>query len=326
MELKQGFLFHDRYLLNEKKGTGSFGEVWLAVDQMLSMEVAVKVYIALDDRGVDEFKKEYKLAFALNHPNLLHAYHFGMCENRPYLVMPYCPGSAQNLIGKVDEPTLWRFIHDVGSGLAYLHGKNILHHDIKPDNVLIDKKGNFLITDFGISTKLRSTLRRNSALQQNVDPKAGSLAYMGPELFTSTPELVKATDIWALGVTLYEMMENELPFFGQGGVMLMNGAHLPTISGEYSPNLKKLVLSCLNKETWDRPFADQLVDCAKQALRGEAVIIDNYRQKPVPENHAQSTVEDNGKSAEKTLKKKVWTWAIVFSVVFALCLVLFFSL
>ena len=231
MTLQPQTLFHDRYFLQEMKGRGSFGEVWLARDTKLDIDVAVKVYIALDSRGVEEFKTEFRTAFGLNHPNLLHAHHFDICEDRPYLVMPYCPNSALNLIGNIDEATLWRFVRDVASGLEYLHSLGIIHHDIKPDNVLIDEEGKFLITDFGISVKFRSTLRRNSARQVETENKSkgGSIPYMAPEMFGEKPEAVNNTDIWALGVTMYEMMTGELPFFGQGGAMQQNGAKVPEV-------------------------------------------------------------------------------------------------
>ena len=271
-QLQPNTIFHDRYLLKEIKGRGSFGEVWLAHDLKLDIDVAVKVYIALDTRGIEEFKTEYKTAFGLNHPNLLHAHHFDTLEDRPYLVMPYCPDSALNLIGNIDETTMWRMIRDVASGLSYLHGLQIVHHDIKPDNILIDTNGNFVITDFGISVKFRSTLRRNSQRQLQKQERSGSLPYMGPEMFAEEAEAVNATDIWALGVTMYEMLSGELPFFGQGGAMQMNGAQVPELKGNWSDNLKKVVKMCLAPQSWDRPSAQQLVNYAEAALNGKTNI------------------------------------------------------
>lgn len=271
-QLQPNTIFHDRYLLKEIKGRGSFGEVWLAHDLKLDIDVAVKVYIALDTRGIEEFKTEYKTAFGLNHPNLLHAHHFDTLEDRPYLVMPYCPDSALNLIGNIDETTMWRMIRDVASGLSYLHGLQIVHHDIKPDNILIDTNGNFVITDFGISVKFRSTLRRNSQRQLQKQERSGSLPYMGPEMFAEEAEAVNATDIWALGVTMYEMLSGELPFFGQGGAMQMNGAQVPELKGNWSDNLKKVVKMCLAPNSWDRPSAQQLVNYSEAALNGKTEI------------------------------------------------------
>lgn len=265
MERNSGQLFHDRYLLKKKMGSGSFGEVWLAGDIQLDMDVAVKIYIALDNNGIEEFKTEFKNTYELNHPNLLHASHFDVCNSSPYLVMPFCPASSVSLAGSIDESTMWRFIHDVAEGLAYLHEHDIVHRDIKPDNLLIDGNGKFLITDFGISKKMRSTLRRNSTLRKNgEDNFSGTVGYMGPEMFTAKPELVKATDIWALGATVYELAAGELPFGGLGGVMLLHGAELPELPNRFSRELNDLFHSCLAKNTWDRPLAADLVENRKR--------------------------------------------------------------
>ena len=149
--MEEDRLLSERHRLQKELGCSSLGEVWLAQDEQLDMQVAVKVYIALDDRGIEEFKKEYKTAYKLNHPNLLHAYHFNICEKRPYLVMPYCPDSASSIIGNCDADTLRRFIKDVSSGLACLHSLNIVHHDIRPENsagtyrVQVYHKGRFYL-------------------------------------------------------------------------------------------------------------------------------------------------------------------------------------
>lgn len=271
MELQVNELFANRYRLLKEVGSGSFGEVWLVRDEQLDMELALKVYISLDERGIDEFKAEYKTTFGLNHPNLLKSNHFDICERRPYLAMPYCPLPSADLVGRMDEQMAWKFIRDVSSGLSYLHARDILHRDIKPDNILQNAEGDFVITDFGISMKMRSTLRRNSTRRQVAESSGGTFAYMGPEMFTGHPEAVKATDIWALGVTLYELLVGELPFMGQGGGMLLRGAEMPDLPDGFSKDLNALVRACLEKDTWDRPTAMQLHEYADARIKGRTV-------------------------------------------------------
>ena len=294
MDIQAGGLFNNRYRLLSEKGRGSFGDVWLAHDEQIDLDVAIKIYIALDNRGIEEFKSEYKNAYTLNHPNLLHAYHFDVVDNRPFLVMPYCPGSAESLIGCTDESIIWRFIRDVASGLEYLHSKNILHRDIKPDNILSDADGNFLITDFGVSTKMKSTLRRNSTRVMSSGDISGTVGYMAPELFTKTPEAVKSTDIWAFGVTLYEIINGELPFFGQGGIMLERGAEIPELKGSWSEGLKQTVEYCLAKNTWDRPTSSQLAAYASKCVQGDIG--------PIPWRPVESRPEIDHKTVRETAK------------------------
>lgn len=295
MKIQEGELFNGRYRLISEKGRGAFGEVWLAHDEQIDLDVAVKIYIALDERGIEDFKSEYKTAYSLNHPNLLHAYHFDVIEKRPFLVMPFCPGSAEANIGTTEEALIWRFIKDVSSGLAYLHSKNILHRDIKPDNVLADAEGNFLITDFGVSTKMKSTLRRNSTRSMTDEDISGTIGYMAPELFTKNPEAVKATDIWAFGATLFEMINGELPFYGQGGIMLEKGAEIPELKGAWSNDLRRTVEACLAKEPWDRPTAAQLAAYATKCVNG------NFEKAPWKEPK-KMTAGESAKDSGKTVR------------------------
>lgn len=270
-DLKAGTKVKDRYTLKEFKGSGSFGEVWLAHDEVLDCDIAIKIYISLDSRGVEEFKSEYITTQGIHHVNLLTTTYFDVWEQRPFLVMRYCAkGSSNKFAGKIDESTLWQFIHDVSAGLNYLHAlpESIIHQDIKPDNILVDDSGHFLITDFGISKKIRSTMRKQSKRAVG----AGATAYMGPERFGTDPTPVKASDIWSLGVSIYELATGELPFNGLGGGMQKNGAELPTLGDEWSKELNMVMQSCLAKETWDRPTARQLEEYSDAIIKGQPAI------------------------------------------------------
>lgn len=261
----------ERYELKRFIGSGSFGEVWLAIDSQTDLEVAVKIYVSMDDQGLDDFKKEFKLSFNLNHTNLLHANYLGVNsqDSRPYLVMPFCPdGSASKRAGKMPEKELWRFIRDVASGLAYLHEQDppIIHQDIKPDNILILKSGGYVITDFGISKQLKSSLRRSAMQQLN---STGSIAYMGPERFSKQYQAIKASDIWSLGVTIYELIMDDMPFNGMGGNLQKHGAEIPDLPEEFSENMTIIFTSCLALEPWNRPSARQVAEFAAKCYAGE---------------------------------------------------------
>lgn len=283
---------NDRYVLNKSIGRGSFGEVWLATDKKIGINVAIKIYVALDSRGLDEFKNEFKSVYSLHHPNLLKADYFDNAGEQPYLVMQYCPSSAVDLIGEISEDEIWKFVRDVASGLAYLHENDIVHRDIKPDNVLKDAAGHYVITDFGLSLKMRSTLRRASTrLQNNASDQAGSISYMAPELFKAEPESVKATDIWALGATIYELATGSLPFMGQGGVMQLHGAETPKLPSTFSKRLSDLMGKCLSANTWDRPAAQDIV---KITSKEEVSAINNIiNGATIPYLEENATIEES---------------------------------
>lgn len=269
MQYSPGLLFDDRYLFEKFLGSGSFGEVWLAKDKETELDVAIKIYISMDSAGLSEFRKEFQLSFELNHTNLLHANYLGVSadDNRPYLVMPFCPkGSVSKFAGKMDEKQMWVFIRDVAAGLAFLHDQNppIIHQDIKPDNILILKNGSYVISDFGISKQLKSSMRKSATLNS-----AGAVAYMGPERFSKQYHAVKASDIWSLGVTIYELIMDDLPFCGMGGSMQKQGADIPDLPEEFSEEMKIIFTSCLAKETWDRPSASQIREYAEACINGK---------------------------------------------------------
>ena len=259
IKLSEKTIFADRYQFQRLLGRGGFSEVWLAVDKMTNLEIAVKVYApgqGMDTDGMKDFCKELSQVYNLNHTNLLKPQHVDNWEGMPYLVMTYCPkGSCHRQIGTMTEEQIWKMLHDMASGLAYLHEQGIIHQDIKPDNILIDPMGNYVITDFGISVQSRSTLRKS----MNIASGSGTTAYMGPERFSTDPTPLKASDIWSLGATAYELLTGNAPFGEIGGGMQKGGADLPTIKQNISAELRMALSKMLALNTWDRPTAEQLV-------------------------------------------------------------------
>ena len=265
MKLVEGSIIAEHYRLLRQLGHGSFGDVWLAHNMLADIDVAIKFYGILDEKGIDDFRNEFKIAYRLRHPNLLNINHFDVYENCPYLVMPYCAnGSVNHQIGKMPEHEIWKFILDVSGGLAFLHSQQppVVHQDIKPDNILVTSDGRYVISDFGISRTFRTKMSRT-----NNSSSSGTIAYMGPERFSEKPMVVLASDIWAFGMTLYEVMTGDVLWEGMGGCVQLNGARIPAISGRFSPELAKLVTCCLAAETWNRPTATQINEYATAMLQ-----------------------------------------------------------
>lgn len=310
MKLVEGSIIAEHYQLLRLLGSGSFGDVWLAHNMLADIDVAIKFYGTLDEKGIEDFRNEFKIAYRLRHPNLLNINHFDVYENCPYLVMPYCAnGSVNRQIGQMPEQEIWKFVLDVSGGLAFLHSQQppVVHQDIKPDNILITSDGRYVISDFGISRTFRTKISRT-----NNSNSSGTIAYMGPERFSEKPMVVLASDIWAFGMTLYEVMTGDVLWEGMGGCVQLNGARIPAISRRFSPELAYLVTSCLAAETWNRPTATQINEYATAMLQHKPVpqlpiqdITPEQTPAPIPEPisepreivHKESPIHHSGTAA-----------------------------
>ena len=279
---KEGDVLCDKYELVKQFNKGGFSSVWLARDLKAMQDFAVKIYAqesGLDEDGIEEFREEYNLVVNLTHSNIFKPLTYDVHDNKPFLVMPYCrKGSASSLIGKITEEEAWDFAHDVAEGLAYLHDtRNIVHQDIKPGNILIDEDGKYMITDFGISTKLHKSVRmtlRQAQEMQNTNYGCGTPDYMGPERwpqkdYVPPTKPIFGSDIWSFGATLYELLTGDVPFGETGGAMQRVTRTIPAIPGNYSKELKKLVSLCLSENAWDRPTAKSI---AENALHHKAPV------------------------------------------------------
>lgn len=259
-----------RYRLIERIGGGGFSDVWLAHDLRSRIDVVLKVYASsqeLDEEGVEMFRKEFSLVCNLSHTNILKPFTFDIFQGSPYIVLPYCErGSTSKLVGKITEEELWDFAGQVAAGLSYLHGHGIIHQDIKPANVLINADCQYLITDFGISTGLRNTIRKSIGKE---DGGFGTTAYMSYECLAPRPTNVIARDIWAFGATLYELASGDVPFGEFGGITQKSmGGEVPKIENGFSDELKELIYRCLAFNAWDRPGADEIVETVSNHKKG----------------------------------------------------------
>ena len=292
---KENKLFDGRYkLLRTLSTDGGTADVWLAIDVNTiddpefigektddiksddsGMKVAIKIYRpknALDIEGEQRFRDEYKIVHNCRHTNLLQPTNFSICEETPYLELPYCKnGSSEILIGKkMPEKDIWKFIFDVSSGLSYLHAccPQIIHQDIKPANVLIDDYKNYAITDFGIS----SQSGKHGFYYD--DDNSGTMAYMAPERFGENYSPTAESDIWAFGATLYEILTGEVPYKEEGGKnQLENNFPLKPMGNSIPKSVQKLILSCLSMEPKDRPTANQIIKLSEKHLNSSNNII-----------------------------------------------------
>lgn len=265
-------IFDNRYEQQKLLGQGAFSEVWKVKDIQTGVALALKIYHpinGINQDGNEMLTHEFSLMVNANHKNLLRPLFFASCDNRPYLILPYCKkGNIGKMIGKMDEEEAWKLLRDCASALAYLHAMHppILHQDIKPANILQNDNGDYMLTDFGVSTQAKQSLSRVSNEDMSL-LSAGTISYMAPERFSKSNLPIMANDIYSLGSTVYEMLSGVLPFGNDGGLLQKKGADIPDLPGEFSPLLNQTLDRCLQLEPWDRPTAAKLEAIAINALQ-----------------------------------------------------------
>jgi len=243
-----------QYTIKKRLGKGGMATVYLADQPSIGRQVAIKVlprHFMHDETFLARFVQEVKVIANLQHPRVLPVYDYGEIDDRPYIVMAYMAGGTLADIihkgGMTLEETA-RYIRQIAEGLDHAHRKGIVHRDFKPSNVLIGEGGDAVLADFGIARVTESTANLTGS------GVIGTPAYMAPEM-AEHGDVSTLVDIYAMGVTLYEMLSGKAPFKAETPLAVMM-AHatqpVPDISLERS-DIPKAVADVIRKAMAKRP-------------------------------------------------------------------------
>ncbi len=270
-------LFDGRYRIQRKLGAGGMADVYLAEDQELGRRVAIKILNgrhANDDQFIERFRREAKNAAALNHPNIVSIYDRGNAEDTYYIAMEYLDGKTlkELIIGRGAAPAnvAIEYARQILSALRFAHRHGIVHRDIKPHNVLVDGEGRVKVTDFGIARAGTSQMTETGSI-------VGTAQYLSPEQARGG-EVDQRSDLYSLGVVLYELLTGKTPFEGDTPVEiamkhLSNAPKPPSkLRPDIPEELDMVVLRALAKNPDDRyQSADEMEADLERVARGAPV-------------------------------------------------------
>ncbi|MEV8212166.1 Stk1 family PASTA domain-containing Ser/Thr kinase [Leifsonia sp. NPDC077715] len=276
-----GRLIDGRYQVRSRIARGGMATVYLATDLRLERRVAIKImhgHLADDSTFKSRFVQEARSAARLAHPNVVNVFDQGQDSDMAYLVMEYLPGiTLRDLLkdyGKLTPEQTIDIMEAVLSGLAAAHKAGIVHRDLKPENVLLADDGRIKIGDFGLARAASANTATGQAL-------LGTIAYLSPELVTRGVADARS-DIYALGIMMYEMLTGQQPFQGEQPMQIAyqhanDAVPAPSAKNPAVPaELDELVLWATEKDPDRRPrdareMLDRLLE-AEKSIRGEAVL------------------------------------------------------
>src|SRR5512142_3078281 len=259
-------LLNNRYQLLHTLGTGGMAVVYRAYDRMLERPVAVKILrqdFTGDESFRERFRQEARSAANLSHPNIVTVHDFGFDAGRPFIVMEFVPGTDLKTMikqrGKFGHEETIKLIVQACEGIGYAHRAGLVHCDVKPHNMLVSPDGRLKVTDFGIARALATILP-----DEQSEVVWGSPQYFAPEQAAGQAPS-PASDVYSLGVILYEMLAGQLPFTANDPDELarLHREVRPVPPSRYNaeipPALEQVLLKVLSKEPSQRyRSADQL--------------------------------------------------------------------
>ncbi len=250
--VKPGMFIGDRYEIISKIGTGGMADVYKARCHRLNRFVAIKILkqeYSEDKKFVDKFRAEAQSAAGLSHPNIVNVYDVGEDEGLYYIVMELVEGiTLKNFIERKERLEIKEatgIAIQIAQGMEAAHANHIIHRDIKPQNIIISREGKVKVTDFGIAKAASSNTITSNAM--------GSVHYISPEQARGGYSDEKS-DIYSLGVTLYEMLTGQVPFVGDNTVSVAlshiqeEATPVRTLNPAITPSLDKIVQKCMQKK------------------------------------------------------------------------------
>src|SRR5215475_2281794 len=269
--------FDKRYVIKRKLGSGGMADVYLAEDQELGRRVALKLLNerhAADEQFVERFRREAQSAAGLSHPNIVSIFDRGQAEGTYYIAMEYLDGrTLKELLvrnGPTPIPIAIDYTRQILSAIAFAHRNGIVHRDIKPHNIVVRKDGRLKVTDFGIARSGASQMTEAGSI-------VGTAQYLSPEQARGKP-VDQRSDLYSLGIVLYEMLTGRVPFTGDAAVEIAM-KHLDTIPDppsklrpEISHDLDAVVMRALAKDPAERYASAEEMDAdLARVARGASV-------------------------------------------------------
>ena len=330
--IAKGQLINDRYEILKLIGEGGMANVYLAYDTILDRNVAVKVLrgdLAGDEKFVRRFQREAISASSLSHPNIVEMYDVGEDDGKYFIVMEYLEGvTLKSLIKKRKKLTLAEVIDimlQLTSGIACAHESYIIHRDIKPQNILMLDNGLVKITDFGIAMALN-----NSELTQT-NSVMGSVHYLPPEQANGSGATVKS-DIYSLGILMFEALTGQLPFKGENAVEIaikQMRDPIPSVC-EMNPEIPQSIENIILKATAKNPknrydnvmeMHDDIARALDKDRRYEKKITFMYPETEFEEKELPSRTktqeEKRSKEKEEKKDKKINKFIMIFGIIIA---------